>query len=393
MIAHLFKMVWNRKRANSLLILEIFCAFLVLLAALSLGAYSALNYRQPLGFSIADVWLVFAEPPEEGAAENTAVIEQLRLTLKGREEVEAVANIEGCATPYMDSYCGASASYLGKSIEGIAWGRVSDDFREVAGLELIQGRWFEPADEALGWEPAVIDQRLSRALFGTEDPLGKEVGGPDRGDHTEIRVVGVISAYRKRGEWSGPEYFMFRRLKEGERGMFAVKLKPGTPASFEEPLTKVLQSVAGDWSIQLLALSELRGTAFKLRLALLAVAGIVAAFLMFMVGLGLLGVLWQNISRRTREIGLRRALGGTAQAVRRQILGELVLMTTLGVGLGLVVAVQVPLLEVVSSVSVEVYACGVGIALAMIYGLVLLCGLYPSRLATRIQPAEALHYE
>ena len=62
--------------------------------------------------------------------------------------------------------------------------------------------------------------------------------------------------------------------------------------------------------------------------------GVVAGFLMLMVALGLTGVLWQNVTQRTREIGLRRAKGATARRIHRQILGELLVMTTLALAAG-----------------------------------------------------------
>jgi len=120
---------------------------------------------------------------------------------------------------------------------------------------------------------------------------------------------------------------------------------------------------------------------------------VVAAFLMLMVGLGLVGVVWQNVTQRTTEIGLRRALGGTATAIYTQVLGELVVITSVGLLLGTGLVVQLPLLGVMTFVGTRVFLVGLGTSLALIYLLTLLCGLYPSMLASKIQPAEALHYE
>jgi putative ABC transport system permease protein len=70
--------------------------------------------------------------------------------------------------------------------------------------------------------------------------------------------------------------------------------------------------------------------------------------------MGLMGVLWQSVTRRTQELGLRRALGATASAVRNQVIGEIVVLTTIALLAGSVLFLQLPLLGVLSFVGVGV---------------------------------------
>ena len=121
--------------------------------------------------------------------------------------------------------------------------------------------------------------------------------------------------------------------------------------------------------------------------------GLIATFLLLMVGLGLVGVLWQNVSQRTREIGLRRAIGGTAQMLYRQILGELLVIATLGIFAATILVMQAPLLNLIAVVKASVFILGLGISLVLMYFITFICGLYPSWLAMEIHPSEALHYE
>jgi putative ABC transport system permease protein len=99
------------------------------------------------------------------------------------------------------------------------------------------------------------------------------------------------------------------------------------------------------------------------------------------------------VARRRREIGLRRALGATARGVSLQVLGELLVVATAGLVLGAALAVQFPLLGVIGWVSNGVYAIAMALAALTIYGLTIVSALYPSWLATQVQPAEALHDE
>jgi putative ABC transport system permease protein len=137
----------------------------------------------------------------------------------------------------------------------------------------------------------------------------------------------------------------------------------------------------------------MRRSFLRLRLVPMVVVGLIAAFMLVMVALGMVGVLWQSVSRRRREIGLRRALGATARGVSAQILGELLVVTSVGLLLGLALVVQFPLLGIIGWVSGSVYATATALSVALIYALTIAAALYPSRLAAAVQPAEALHYE
>ncbi len=126
----------------------------------------------------------------------------------------------------------------------------------------------------------------------------------------------------------------------------------------------------------------------------LSLSGVLSPdFCLLMVALGLIGVLWQNVSQRTKEIGLRRALGGTAKNVSRQIHGEQFIITTIGVTAGSFLAMQLPLINLIDFIKPETYFFALVVSLILMYAITYLCSMFPSWLAMEIQPAEALHYE
>jgi putative ABC transport system permease protein len=172
-----------------------------------------------------------------------------------------------------------------------------------------------------------------------------------------------------------------------------VRVRPGTTAAFEEKLMSQLRAAAPDWTFQSEPLELKRDESHRNYIGPLAAAGVVAAFLLLMVALGLTGVLWLNVTQRTREIGLRRAKGATVLKIQQQLVGEVIVLTTLAVLVGVAVAAQFPLFGLYGEVPPAVYLAGLGLALVGIYALTIACAYVPSRLAGSVQPAEALRYE
>jgi putative ABC transport system permease protein len=404
MTRHLLKLVWNRKRTNALVALEIAVSFLVLFAVATLAVYSATNVRRPLGYTIADVYDVDVDLKLRGETyteDKAKLLEAVHRAAAGLEGVEAVAGAQG--VPYE-----IGGSYGGRKIAGreVRFHRdtATDDLARVLGIRLSAGRWFSREDDGNAWAPVVINERMAREAFGDADPIGKPLFAAEEKE-TEQRVVGVVPDYRKDGELSGPENFLFEREPVDGRvhskslpmmrppTHLLVKVRAGTPPAFEETLSKALKAAAPDWSFEIQPLADARASSLRLRMAPLVAVGLIAAFLLAMVALGLIGVLWQNVTQRTREIGLRRAKGATQGAILKQILGELLVLTGFSLAVGLVIAVQVPLLRPFESVSTGVYASSLALSVVLMLILTSLCGLYPGWLAARVTPAEALRDE
>jgi putative ABC transport system permease protein len=407
MIRHIFTLIWNRKRTNLLMMAEIFVSFLVLFVVVALAVYAADNWRRPIGFTYDRVWDVGIDMKQvnddDFSPAQQQTLTQLLLALKEFPEID---HYGGAMLPPYSPFESSTKDFgwHDQMIEASV-SEVTDGVKDVLGLQVQEGRWFGPEDDGQAYIPVVINKDLRETLFGTGQAIGKSLT-PDRNPDgsnpgKEERVVGVLAAYREDGEFDGSRnYIIYRKNLMGgtERQdrpprNLLVKVRAGTTAEFEERLIKRLQRVAPEWSFEVTTLPEMRASAIRFAMAPLAAVGLVAAFLMVMVGLGLLGVLWQNVTQRTREIGLRRAKGATRTNVRRQILGEIAAMSTLALAVGLLVAVQLPLLHMIYFVEPHVYAISLAISVAAIYLLTLACGWYPSRMATTVDPADALRYE
>jgi putative ABC transport system permease protein len=406
MIRHYLKLIWNRKRTNLLIAIEIFFSFLVVFGVLAMATYYADNYRQPLGFVYDDVWAVRLASPEARSpgsdAPSLASSETKRqFVLAAREFPEVLSASLAFTTPFGNSMWTSAAKVDGRAVDYSA-NRVGDSYADAFGIRVVSGRWFNAGDDGAAWTPVVVNERLAGALFGEANPVGRNVpqGKPQSGETQKVlRVVGVIQDFRQGGEYSQPENYMFQRGRSGDASdaemmnVLVLKVRPGTPAAFEERLVKRLSAAAGDWSFEVEPIAEARAERHRLTLAPLLAAAVVAGFLMLMVAMGLTGVLWQTVTQRTREVGLRRAKGATIPNIHAQILGELMAMASLAILAGSAIVLQFPLLKQLGFVTARVYAVSLVISTVCIYLLTLACAWYPSRLATAIPPAEALRYE
>jgi putative ABC transport system permease protein len=117
---------------------------------------------------------------------------------------------------------------------------------------------------------------------------------------------------------------------------------------------------------------------------------IISGFLLINIALGLFGVLFTQINRRRSEIGLRKAMGATGGEVTRQFVLETLIVTLGGLLIGTFFAIQVPLLDLLP-IDDKFFYWGILGAIVIILTIVMVCALVPSRLASRLHPADVLH--
>jgi putative ABC transport system permease protein len=415
MTRHLIRLIWNRKRQNFLLTVEMFFSFLTLFGVVLIAAHYINNSRQPLGFAIDGVWSITVSRKESDQdpavkARHRQTYEQVLMALRDLPQVEAVA--AAFTGPYANANWGSGSRLAGGRNIDYGVNNVTDSYAELMKIPIVEGRWFSREDDAATWTPVVVNRRMAREIFGDETAVGKVIQEerdpnsppPNPNDKPDVkRVIGVVEEFRQNGELSSPENYLFYRMRfdppdrnAGLPERIFVRLAPGTPAAFEETLVRRAMAAAGAWSFEVEPLDAMRVDKLREYTIPLMVVGTIAGFLLLMVGMGLTGVVWQSVTQRIQEFGLRRAKGATIRSVRAQVLTEMMIMTTLALIVGIALIAQLPLLPLPSEIRVipaPVFVGSIIVSALAIYALTLLCGWQPSRLATRIQPAEALHYE
>jgi len=388
MLEHIFKLIWKKKQRNFLMMLEIFFAFIVLFAVSSLSVYNYNNYKNPSGINIDNTWVVHLNY-------NTDTMPNLELIRQRLRTYPEIQSFSFCSSnlPYAFSNSNTGIKFNGVEVITDIM-HVEPEFPTVFGMTMMEGRWFTWEDTIGKNEPVVITRKLKEQLFGNEPAIGKICGEFVPGQElTGNKIIGVVDYFKQKSDFQSDDPCMFAPsdLRWHRNGML-VKLKSPQNADFEARLSKDLVNIGKDWSVEIQHLDQMKTTQNNVILIPILILFIVCSFLVFNVALGLFGVLFQNISQRRGEIGVRRAMGATKRAIMQQIVGETAMIATFGLVLGLFFAVQFPLLHVFD-VSTGIYLSAMLIAVAAIYAIVVGCALYPSRQAAQIYPAEALRDE
>lgn len=392
MIKHLFKLIWNKKKQNFLLMTEILVSFMVIFAVFTLVVNYYQNFRQPMGLEYNRVWVInYQSDVKIKNKDSLDVYYKTMLgNIKAMPQVQEVSftssNVPFSANTHMNN-----AEYKKIHVERVNYYVAGDTYDKVLGLKLTEGRWFGKQDDAATIKPNVINQSLRKKLFGTGKAIGEKIGG----EGSRRLVVGVVQDVKAKGDYQEAGLANYERIdtsSNGGRGRILVKINDKADAAFESRLYKLMASNSNNSAIEIEHLSDKRKSMNNVTLIPMMILLIVACFLIINVALGLFGVLWYNINKRKGEIGLRRAIGASGSSVSSQLVTESMILATLSLIIGTFFAVQFPLLNVFG-LAASTYLIAILLSVIFIYLLVLVCSLYPGRQAAAILPAVALHEE
>jgi putative ABC transport system permease protein len=266
----------------------------------------------------------------------------------------------------------------------------------TAGLTLLRGRDFTEADGPGAPGVALINEALARALWPEDhDPLGKRIRLDDAGPNPR-QIIGVVKDARQR-EWAAtplPELYL-PYLQTPASSLTLVVRTAGQPLALAPALQRALAAVAPRLPpARLRVMDEVVAEALgqpRFNLLLLNAFGALALVL---AAIGVYGVIAYGVSRRTRELGIRLALGARHEQVLRLVMARGLGLTALGVVLGLLIALAMTrtiaaLLFEVSATDPATFAT----VAAAVMGVALLATYLPARRATVIDPATALRQD
>jgi len=282
---------------------------------------------------------------------------------------------------------------------------VTPDYFRALGTRVTRGRSFTAEDDGSRLEVALVNESGARMLWPGEEPLGKRfrfAGGPSENPFPWVTVVGVVADVRSTSlkEGARPEYYLLHGPLAESRDIshlsmtvvLRTKLEPLSLAPSAQRLVHELDSglaVANVRTLEQVAMSSVSRTRFTaLLLALFGLAGLVLA------AVGIYGVLAFAVAQRTREMGIRMALGAQRVDVLRLVVGQGLRLTAVGLVPGAVAALAAGrllhgLLYGISAADPLTFL----MVVAVLGTVALLASYLPARRATSVEPVTALRSE
>ena len=395
MLKHLFKSIWKRKKSNSLIIAEVSIAFIIVFAIALMAIRNYSLYNEPLGFDYEDRWNIQLRAIS-GSWEENLNADQLKALLVQLKQQAEIENVHLLKNPTFQNWSSISDYELnGRNISFMS-NLMDDDAPKDFGVKLVEGRWFGQLDKGQPYEPVIVNQLFAQRYFNERNAIGQNIADIKSENKTEIRIVGIYENFRQIGELNRVQpyvIYQYDKMQNERINNIEIKLKKGITRNYEEKLTLILTGVAPNTEFTVTPWDVRRKSMLEETFFPLIFASIIGAFFILLVALGLFGVLWQNVTSRTPEIGLRRALGATAKGIQIQIITELIIVTILGMIIALVLLIQLPILGFIPEITWSLFWSAQLSATLFMLLLAVLCAYYPGKLATQLLPAEALHYE
>ncbi|RZJ67647.1 MAG: FtsX-like permease family protein [Flavobacterium sp.] len=281
---------------------------------------------------------------------------------------------------------------------------VAPDYLKVRVLEVKDGAMFTDQEVRTSAKVAVIGQTVVENLFGSEDPIGKTI----RFNSIPFKIIGVLSEKGENTFGQDQDDVILAPYTAVQKRILAVNYLQSivTSSKSEELATKAVDEITQilrdkhklatgeDDNFNVFSQQELISTfsATSEMLTVLLVA--IASISLFIGGIGIMNIMYVSVKERTREIGLRMAVGGRGNDILMQFLSEAVIISITGgiigvaLGLGLTFAV-----EKLAGWPVSVTAFSIGISFAVCAVTGIFFGWYPARKASALDPITALRYE
>lgn len=234
----------------------------------------------------------------------------------------------------------------------------------------------------------VISKAFGKLAFGDANPLGRQL---EDNDGDRYLVIGVMDPFYNPYGWPIHEYCIFFANRAGGTSQtpFLVRVAPGRMAEVLPKLEKALLAVNDGRNITVRTLREIKDRYQGPNRLLVTILSIVIGALLFVTSLGVVGLTSFTVAERTRQIGTRRALGARRRDILRYFLVENWMTTTLGVvlGVGLALALNAALMRAADAVRLtpELLVAGV----VLLWGAGLLATFFPALRGARVAPAVA----
>jgi putative ABC transport system permease protein len=406
-----FKIAIRALRANKLrsvlTMLGIVIGVATVVALLSIGKGATASITSEVQSSGTNLLTVSAGRSQMGAPDGGASQQESHLYYSDYELLQSglVDNVTLIVPAYQSSYI----IKFGDESFSVSVTGVTEDYQEVRSYDVANGRFITDGDNKSQAFVAVLGSQTAEDLFGSLSPIGKTVSV----NGIKFEVVGVLES--KGSGFGSSDDAVFIPLQTGYVKLF------GSTATFNDKktidniyvsveTTEMMDTVSAqieymirrshklaasdelDFSVQnqtdtLETLSSITGT-------LTAFLGAIAGISLLVGGIGIMNIMLVSVTERTKEIGLRKAVGATKNQIRTQFLIETMTLSVLGGVMGILLGVGLASIVTLTGLITAVITAD-SILLAFFFSLAIgvFFGLYPAFRAANLHPMEALRYE
>lgn len=398
-----FLMAWASLIANKLrsllTMLGIIIGVAAVIALVSIGNGVKQDIEDSISSLGSNLLVVLPGAPRTpGARSSQGSMKSLKIS-----DYEAIAKLEGvkAASPMTNgSYV---VIYQNKNWTTSVAG-VNSNFQDVNNWTMTSGRFFSDKNVQNRERVAVVGQTVVKNLFADEDPVGKEI----RVKNIPFRVIGVLKS-KGNGTMGNDQddtvlipYTTSMERVEGIdylRRVYVVAKDDGGIDRLQadiENLLRVRHNIKDtnldDFNIQ--NMKSIMETVAQTTGTFTLFLGAVATISLVVGGIGIMNIMLVSVTERTREIGVRKALGATYSVIVTQFLIEAVVISLMGGFIGIAFGIGASkVIGMVSGMSTIVSVPTIIMSFAFSMAIGLIFGIYPARKAAKLNPIDALHYE
>jgi putative ABC transport system permease protein len=284
---------------------------------------------------------------------------------------------------------------------------VTEGFEQIRRLVILGGRYFDQDDMMTRSKVCLLTEPLATTLFPYDDPVGKEVRVVDLHftiigvfkervatfGETEITPESVIIPFSLIKDYTGTQYF---------KSFYAQARTPEDVPGVTKAVQEILESRHRPGAqYKVWNLTSILDAARKISMALTIILIVIALIALTISGIGIMNIMLVTVTERTREIGIRKAIGAPRDAILYQFLMEAFLISATGAVAGIAIAVGIPaiinfllgLFPMTEGVTVPISWISVVLAFVVSCSTGLIFGFLPANRAARLQPTESLRYE
>ena len=412
-----WKNLWLHKLRSLLTVLGIVFGVASVIAMLAIGEGASFEAREKIKeLGSHNIIIISVEPPSEAKSQQVSSLGFYGLNSLDLRKIRSIPSVEKVIPTWemQEQIWHSEKNISGRIVATIP------EYVEVANLNIAEGRFFNDIDFNMNSSVAVIGSSIKNTLFPMKEPVGKEI--KVKGNY--FRIIGIVTEklFSTSTETFKAEDINFdiyiplstERIYFGEY----VK-KPGSSSrgiggsnwiKFHRFIVKVkeIKKIIGTSSIiggilnsthkktdyEILVPLQLLKQAEHTKRIFNIVLGSIAAISLLVGGIGIMNIMLATVTERTREIGIRRAIGAKRKDVIYQFLTEAIILSSSGGIIGVIFGITIPrIVTKFSGMTTMVTFWSVFLAFFISVAIGITFGIYPARRAAFLDPIQALRYE